>query len=326
MVLLLAVFIVVSAVGLYGYSSESSRYSSLSRSYSNLSARYGELEQLYQAALSYARGNYTLYQEAESNYTYYRNLYEGLTGLEPGAALEAVLELYDGISIESASDVLPLLASNFTAVIEGAPMPGTYDLSSFNSTWLAGLFSAYETVYYYTTALPTVTQVAPGVYNVSDVVQFFVAPTSDPVYLKVINASNVVTVQIIGGRPLITRLVWRGNLAPPSAVIAGYPSQHALQADQALEVVLSQLNALGAELPPSTIAQGVSPSAQLVLEGQLPPAFKAGTYSGLQSIEDVFSEWDQYFVFALVYAQNLLPNGTAVAPSVTVNMLSLIHI
>ena len=83
-------------------------------------------------------------------------------------------------------------------------------------------------------------------YNVSDVVQFFVAPTSDPVYLQVINASNVVTVQVIGGRPLMTRLVWRGNLAPPSAVIAGNPSQHALQADMALELVLSQLKALGA--------------------------------------------------------------------------------
>ena len=299
------------------YSSLLSNYSRLNQSYSKLESQYSTLEGLYQAALSYARGNHTLYEEAEANYT---SLLSEVSGLRPGAALSAVLGLYDGISIEAASDVLPFLAKNFTAVVEGQPFPGTYNLETFNTTWLSEFFSDYETVYFYTTALPAVTEVNPSTYNVTDVVQFFVAPTSDPVYLQVLNVSNVITVQFIGGRPEITRLLWKGSVLPPSAVIAGYPSQHSLQAGEALEVVLSQLNSLAAELPASTIAQGFSPSGQLVVEGQLPPALKAGAYVGLESIEGMFNAWDSYFIFALVYAQNLLPNGTAVPPTVEVDL------
>jgi len=158
------------------------------------------------------------------------------------SALGVFLSFLDGIAIESPSDVLPFLASSFTAQISGVPFPGTYNYQTFNSTWLSNFFSTYETVYFYTTALPTVMKMGDDTYQVSAVVQFFVAPTNDPIYLQVFNASVVATVKIINETPLITQLTWVGNELPPSAVIAGYPSQHTLEANEALEAFLWQIN------------------------------------------------------------------------------------
>jgi len=61
------------------------------------------------------------------------------------------MQFYDGIAIENPSDATPFLAPNFTATIQGVPFSGTYNLSTFNSTWLSNFFSRYETVYFYTT-------------------------------------------------------------------------------------------------------------------------------------------------------------------------------
>ncbi|MEM0164983.1 MAG: hypothetical protein QXW30_04470 [Saccharolobus sp.] len=336
------ILIIIAAIGFYEYSVTNSKYLSvnnnyqslnsqymslqgnytkLNQTYSKLASQYKILEGLYQAALAYAKGNYTLYQQAETNYTYYKELFSKLnvSGYKPGAALSAVLQFYDGIAIESPSDVLPFLAQNFTANIIGEPFAGMYNLQSFNQTWLSNFFSTYETVYFYTTALPSVNQINGNTFNITDVVQYFVAPTNDPVYLQVFNASNIITVQFINGTPKITKLIWKGNEVPPSTVIAGYPSQHSLQANQVLEVFFSQINGLGAEFPGSTIARNFAPNGQLVLIGQLPPVFKAGTYTG-SNITNIFNTWDNYFIFALTYAQNLLPNGTAVPPMVSVNL------
>jgi len=342
------VLIVIAAVGFYEYSVANSRYinayneyqsensqymalqgnyTKLNQTYSQLASQYKVLEGMYNAVLAEAQNNYTLYMQAETNYSYYKTLYEqmlqqisklNISGYKPGAALSTVLQFYDGIAIESPSDVVPLLATNFTAYIMGQPFAGTYNLTKFNTTWLANFFGTYETVYFYTTALPTVTQINGNTFNVTDVVQYFVAPTADPVYLQVFNASNTIIVQYIHGVPEITELMWKGNEVPPSTVIAGYPSQHSIQANQVLDEFLSQMNALGAEFPGNTIAKYFAPNAQLVLIGQLPPVFKAGTYTGVSSIANVFNTWDQYFIFALTYVQNLLPNGTAIPPTVKV--------
>ncbi|ACP46140.1 conserved hypothetical protein [Sulfolobus islandicus Y.G.57.14] len=342
------VLIVIAAVGFYEYSVANSRYinayneyqsensqymalqgnyTKLNQTYSQLASQYKVLEGMYNAVLAEAQNNYTLYKQAETNYSYYKTLYEqmlqqisklNISGYKPGAALSTVLQFYDGIAIESPSDVVPLLATNFTAYIMGQPFAGTYNLTKFNTTWLANFFGTYETVYFYTTALPTVTQINGNTFNVTDVVQYFVAPTADPVYLQVFNASNTIIVQYIHGVPEITELMWKGNEVPPSTVIAGYPSQHSIQANQVLDEFLSQMNALGAEFPGNTIAKNFAPNAQLVLIGQLPPVFKAGTYTGVSSIANVFNTWDQYFIFALTYVQNLLPNGTAIPPTVKV--------
>ncbi len=236
------------------------------------------------------------------------------------SALGVFLSFLDGIAIESPSDVLPFLASSFTAQISGVPFPGTYNYQTFNSTWLSNFFSTYETVYFYTTALPTVMKMGDDTYQVSAVVQFFVAPTNDPIYLQVFNASVVATVRIINETPLITQLTWVGNELPPSAVIAGYPSQHTLEANEALEAFLWQINGMAAEFPPSTIAQYFASSATLNVEGQLPPGLKAGVYSGLSGIENFFNSWDTYFIFAATYSQNLLPNGTAIPPMVSITL------
>jgi len=344
------ILVIIAAIGFYEYSITNSKYLSinsqyqsldsqymslqgnytnLNKTYSQLASEYKTLEGMYQTVLMYAQNNYTLYKQAESNYTYYKMLYEqmlqqlsklNVSGYRPGAALATVMQFYDGIAIESPSDVLPFLANNFTAYIMGQPFAGTYNLTSFNETWLSDFFGTYETVYFYTTALPTVTQINGNTFNITDVVQYFVAPTSDPVYLQVFNASNTIVVQFIHGVPEITELVWKGNEVSPSAVIAGYPSQHSLEANQVLEEFLSQINALGAEFPASVISQNFAPNAQLILMGQLPPVFKVGTYNGINNIEKVFSTWDTYFIFALTYVQNLLPNGTAVPPTVKVNL------
>jgi len=236
------------------------------------------------------------------------------------SVLGVFFNFLDGIAIESPSDVLPFLSSSFTAQISGVPFPGTYNYQTFNSTWLSNFFSTYETVYFYTTALPTVMKVGNDTFQVSAVVQYFVAPTNDPIYLQVFNASVTATIRIVNETPLITQLTWIGNELPPSAVIAGYPSQHALEANEALETFLWQINSMAAEFPPSTIAQYFASSATLNVEGQLPPGLKAGIYSGLSNIENFFNSWDTYFIFAATYSQNLLPNGTAIPPMVSITL------
>ncbi|MBP1357500.1 MAG: hypothetical protein JZD40_03310, partial [Sulfolobus sp.] len=361
------ILIVIAAIGFYlygasqstiaglksSYSSLSSSYSSLNgmlsqymMNYSALESKYNKLESNYTALegmynmllameklyMNEAMGNYTLYQQAEKNASYYKTLYlETLAELKQinatgvkevykeGAALGTVLQFYDGIAIENPNDVLPFLAPNFTAEIVGVPFAGNYTYQTFNTTWLADFFSTYETVYFYTTALPVITVVSNNTFVVTDVVQYFVAPAADPVYLQVYNASNSITVQIIHGEPLITKLVWMGNEVPPSTVIAGYPSQHVMQANQALEEFLYQINAIGAEFPPNVITQYFAPNATFVVEGQLPSVFKTGTLTGSE-IANFFSTWDSYFIFTIEYSQNILPNGTAIPPRVSVTL------
>lgn len=343
------ILIIIAAIGFYEYSSVSSKYSSLQSSYSSLSNQYMSLqnvsnqymelqskysqlsknytalEGMYNMLLQYLKGNESLanmykelYMQAEENLSKLKVTSSAAS--KQGGALAVVMQFYDGIAIEDPNDVTPFLASNFTATIQGTPFAGTYTLSSFNQTWLGDFFSTYETVYFYTTALPTVIQMSNNTYQIIDVVQYFVAPTSDPVYLQVFNASNIITVQYIHGIPYITRLMWKGNEVSPSTVIAGYPSQHVLQSNQILEEYLYEINALGAEFPGSITAKYFSPSATLIINGTLPPGLKAGTYTGLSNIENFFNKWDSYFIFALEYIQNLLPNGTAVPPTVSINL------
>jgi Uncharacterized protein involved in exopolysaccharide biosynthesis len=273
-----------------------SQYQSLNSSYSQLSSRYASLESTYMALLQ---------------------KYESLQSVNVstlGASMSSFFQALDGIAIESPTDVTQFLAPNFTATVMGTPFPGTYNLNTFNSTWLAQFFSNYETVYFYTTALPSFSR-SGNVYTVSAVVQYFVAPTNDPILLQVFNAS--VTANIVNGR--ITQLTWIGNELPPSSVIAGYPSQHSMQATQATELVLSQLNAMGAEFPANVISSGFAPGGTLTITGSLPPVFKTGTYMG-SNITKFFQEWDTYFVFAVMYSQNLLPNRSTVGPMVSVTL------
>jgi hypothetical protein len=322
-VLVVIILLAAAVVGFYEYSSINSKYSSLSSSYSALNSTYSALSANYTSLMQ-------KYSSLYKNYTTLEQLYQSLmqkekqvTTVAPpmeGEALATVMQFYDGIAIESPSDVLPFLASNFTATITGAPFPGTYSLSTFNTTWLADFFSTYETVYFYTTALPNVTKLSNTTYEVTDIVQYFVAPTNDPIYLQVFNASNTITVQYIGGKMLITSLTWKGNEVPPSAVIAGYPSQHQLEANQVLEEYLYEVNALGAEFPGQVTAKYFAPNAVLQINGPLPGSLMNGTYQGLSNIENFFNQWDSDFIFALEYLQNLLPNGTAVPPTVQINL------
>lgn len=347
------ILLIIAAIGFYEYSSVSSKYSALQSSYSSLSSmqstystlnneymslqskynelskNYTALESMYNTLMMYLKGNESmlsmyqnLYMQAEHNISELEAQLQATktTSGKQGAALDVVMLFYDGIAIENPNDVTPFLAPNFTATIQGVPFSGTYTLSTFNSTWLSDFFSTYETVYFYTTALPTVTAMSNNTYQITDVVQYFVAPTNDPVYLQVFNASNTIIVQYIHGVPYITSLMWKGNEVSPSAVIAGYPSQHMMQSNQIMEEYLYEINALGAEFPANVIAQYFSPSATLIVNGTLPPGLKAGSYQGISNVENFFSSWDSYFIFVLEYLQNLLPNGTAVPPTVKINL------
>jgi len=328
------VLLVAAIVGFYQYSTAASKASSLAStvqmyksSLQSAESNATKYEELYLNATKYEDMYMALYSNAEKNYTQYLNLYDNLASeshaiqqYAEGAALDAVFKFWDGIAIENPSDVTPLLAGNFTANIVGTPFPGTYTYSSFNSTWLQNFFGNYETVYFYTTALPTVTELNNSTFLVTAVVQYFVAPTQDPVYLQVFNASNSITVKIINGAPMIVSLSWDGNELPPSTVIAGYPSQRSLQANQAMMIYLNELNSLGAELPPNYIAASFAPTATLSVNGQLPPGLRPGNYTGVSSIENFFSGWDNYFIFVAEYAQNLLPNGTATSPMVSITL------
>ncbi len=341
------ILLIAASIGFYEYSSVSSKYTSLQSSYSAINSTISAAQTNASYYKKLAQNNYTQYQKIMSEYTSLKSMYAALehnyTMLQEmykqleanysklvsekvsqqyiqGSALDTAFEFWDGIAIESPSDVLPFLASNFTATISGVPFSGTYNLQSFNSTWLSNFFTNYETVYFYTTALPTETMINNTTYQITTIEQYFVAPTNDPVYLQVFNASVSLNIQIINGKPEITSMNWIGNEVAPSEVIAGYPSQHLMQANQVTDEVLSEVNGLGAEFAPSTIAMYFSPNAELKIQGTLPPGLKNGTYIGLSNIKGFFSNWDNYFIFAAEYAQNLLPNGTAIPPSVSVTL------
>jgi len=338
------ILLIAAAFGFYEYSIANSNFSNaesslsalssssaaLQSSYSQLAHNYSVLEQMYSSlmqktATSTVTSTVTTTQTVTATSTQTVTQTSATSApitISPseGGALAAVMQFYDGIAIENPADVLPFLAPNFTATIIGEPFPGTYNYMSFNSTWLADFFGTYETVYFYTTALPTITMLSNGTYEVTDVVQYFVAPTSDPIYLQVFNASNTIIVQNIGGKLLITKLIWNGNEVPPSTVIAGYPSQHEMQANQILEEYLWEVNSLGAEFPGNVTAKYFAPNATLQINGVLPPALKNGTYSGSSNIVNFFNQWDNNFIFALEYLQDLTPSGVAIPPTVQVNL------
>ncbi len=162
------VLLVASVVGFYEYSTTSSSLSSIQSSYmslqstvsqqnktiSTLSSEVSSLNsslQSYKTQLASAEQNASKYQslymmylsmfnQAESNYTTLKQMYNQLlsqvsTGgasFKEGAALDTAFKFWDGIAIESYSDVVPYLATNFTANVMGTPFPGTYTYSSFN--------------------------------------------------------------------------------------------------------------------------------------------------------------------------------------------------
>ncbi|AHC51972.1 hypothetical protein SUSAZ_08510 [Sulfolobus acidocaldarius SUSAZ] len=326
-VIVAIILLVIAAVGFYEYSVVSSNYTSLQNSYTSLSSTLSQAQANASYFMKLAEENYTNYQKLLSNYTTLENMYSALLKQKvsaqytEGSALANVFKMWDGIAIESPGDVTPYLASNFTATISGVPFPGTYNLQTFNSSWLSNFFSDYETVYFYTTELPKVTQMSNTSYQISAVVQYFVAPTQDPIYLQVFNASVTLVVQIINGVPEITSMNWVGNEVSPSAVISGYPSQHLMQANQVAYEVLSEVNGLGAEFAPNVISQYFSPNAVLNISGVLPQGLSNGTYTGLTNIQNFFNNWDKYFIFVVEYSQNLLPNGTAIPPSIKVTLL-----
>ncbi|MCG2888006.1 MAG: hypothetical protein L7H02_00275 [Sulfolobales archaeon] len=326
--------IAIAAVGFYEYYATSSNYNSLLTKVSQLQSNISTLNSNYKALLSNYQSLYSNYTSLSAAYSTLMAYLKGnvtelqkLTSelkttstLASGGAIAPVMLFYDGVAIESPQDVLPFLANNFTAVVQGEPFPGNYSLSTFNSTWLKDFFTEFETVYFYTTALPTVEQVNNNTFVVSAVAQYFVAPTNDPYYLRVINASTTFYVQLINGSYKITKLVWKGNYVPLSAVIAGYPSIHEVAANQALEAYLWQINAMAAEFPGNVTANYFSPGAVLTVEGSLPPGLKAGNYSGIKAVESFFNQWDNYFIFALTYSQSLTPSGVAVPPVTAVQL------
>jgi hypothetical protein len=332
--IVIVILIIIAGIGYYDYLTVSSNYSSLqgqvsslqsnlsslqgnynslSSKYQSLMGNYSSLSAAYSTLMAYLKGNLTELQQIEAQL-------RTVSSLASGGAVAPVMLFYDGIAIESPQDVLPFLANNFTATVTGQPFPGTYNLQTFNSTWLNSFFSTFETVYFYTTALPTVTKLNNDTYEVSAVAQYFVAPTNDPYYLRVINASTTFYVQLVNGSYKITKLVWNGNYVPLSAVVAGYPSIHSIAADQVLEAYLWQVNGMGAEFPGNVTAKYFSPSATLIVTGQLPPGLKAGTYTGTKAIQSFFDQWDNYFIFALTYGQSLTPSGVAVPPGTMVQL------
>lgn len=332
--IVVVILIVIAAVGFYEYYVVSSNYNSLLTKVSQLQSNISTINSNYTALLSKCNSLYSNYTSLSAAYSTLMAYLKGnvtelqklaselktTSTLASGGAIAPVMLFYDGVAIESPQDVLPFLANNFTAVVQGEPFPGNYSLSTFNSTWLNDFFTEFETAYFHTTALPTVEQVNNSTFAVSAVAQYFVAPTNDPYYLMVINASTTFYVQLINGSYKITKLVWKGNYLPLSAVIAGYPSIHEVAANQALEAYLWQINAMAAEFPGNVTAKHFSPGAVLTVEGSPPPGLKAGNYTGIKAVESFFNQWDNYFVFALTYGQSLTPSGAAASPVTAVQL------
>ncbi|MDG6928211.1 MAG: hypothetical protein JRN26_02305 [Nitrososphaerota archaeon] len=278
------VFIITTGIFASMYYSQASAYTS------NINGKNAEITQLSSALASYSNQ----------------------------AALAAAMSHWNNIAIESVNPIASQYEPGATLKWVGGPLSGTYSgTAQITSVWNK-FTSLYETVYWYTTVPPTVTQVNSSYYVVSAPVQFFVAPASNPQSLVVLNVTETIGLAKSNtgtstGSFMISNEVWSVKPIPVTDVIAGYPQQNTIIADELLANAYAHWNNIAIENT-SLIMQEYTPSAELTwIGGPL-----HGNYSGLQQINTTWTKFTGLYEYVVWYAEQppaLSISGTSATAS-----------
>ena len=215
------------------------------------------------------------------------------------AALAAAMSHWNNIAIENVQPIVQQYEPNAVLKGVGGPLSGTYTgTSEIEAVWNK-FTSLYETIYWYTVVPPTVTQVNSSYYVVSAPVQFFVAPTSNPENLFVLNVTETLgLVKGSGPNFLISNEVWSVKPIPLTDVIAGYPGQNTLIADEVLANAYAHWNNIAIENT-SLIMQEYAPNADLIwIGGPL-----HGNYTGLSEINETWTKFTDLYEYVVWYAE-----------------------
>ncbi len=224
-----------------------------------------------------------------------------LTGYMQDGALAAAMSHWNNIAIENTGLIVQGYSPDAVLRWVGGPLSGTYSgTSQIGSVWTK-FTNLYETVYWYTIVPPTVTQVNSTYYMVSAPVQFFVAPTSDPEDIFVLNVTETLGLTASAGAPAgfsIAQEVWSVKPIQLTDVIAGYPGQDVLVSDQVLANAYAHWNNIAIENT-DLIMQEYSPGAQLMwLGGPL-----NGTYEGTSQINATWTRFTNLYEYVVWYAE-----------------------
>ncbi len=270
----------------------------------------------YSAVASYSSKINSLNSQLATDSSKITSLSSELSGYMQQGALATAMSHWNNIAIENTSLILQNYAPNAQLKWVGGPLSGTYTgTSMINSVWTK-FTNLYETVYWYTIVPPTVTQVNSTYYTVTAPVQFFVAPASNPENIFVLNVTETLGMSASSSAPtgfLITQEVWSVKPLPLTDVIAGYPGQNTLIADEVLANAYAHWNNIAIENT-SLIMQEYAPSAELVwIGGPL-----HGNYTGTSAINATWTKFVNLYEYVVWYAEqppSLTVSGTTATVS-----------
>jgi len=258
----------------------------------------------------------TLTSQVSSDNSKISSLSSELAGYMQQGALATAMSHWNNIAIENTSLIIQNYAPNAALKWVGGPLSGTYSgTSQISSVWNK-FTNLYETVYWYTIVPPQVMQINSSYYMVSAPVQFFVAPTSNPENIFVLNVTEILGLTASTSAPtgfLIQNEVWKVKPLPLTDVIAGYPGQNVLINDELLANAYAHWNNIAIENT-SLIMQEYAPNAQLVwLGGPL-----NGTYNGVTAINATWTKFVNFYEYVVWYAEEppaLSVSGTSATVS-----------
>ncbi|AFZ70040.1 hypothetical protein Calag_0259 [Caldisphaera lagunensis DSM 15908] len=294
-VTVVAVILLIAAAGLgYMYSATSSSYNSLKSQYNQISQNLTNTNNKLNELSSELSSINSSYNSLSSSY---KKLALQFNGQQPQVVLALAMSHWNDIAIENASLVIQEYAPNAVLHWIGGPLAGTYNgVSQITNVWNK-FFNTYETVYWYTIIPPSVTQINSTTYQVTGYAQFFVAPTSDPLNLLVLNVTEMLTYQYINGQYMLTNEVWKVMPLTLSDVIAGYPSQEYIQSQLVLALAMSHWNDIAIENA-SLVIQEYAPNAVLHwIGGPL-----TGNYTGIEQINATWNKFNSLYEYVTWYS------------------------
>ncbi|MDG7037011.1 MAG: hypothetical protein JRN32_02850 [Nitrososphaerota archaeon] len=226
-----------------------------------------------------------------------------LSDYSSSAALATAMSHWNNIAIENVNPIVQQYESNATLKWVGGPLSGIYvGTGQIGSVWTK-FTSLYETIYWYTITPPAVTQINSSYYVVTAPVQFFVAPTSNPESLLVLNVTETLglakpNTQAYTSPFLISSEIWSVAPLPLADVIAGYPGQNTLIADELLASSYAHWNNIAIENT-SLITQEYAPNAALTwIGGPL-----QGNYTGIEQINSTWTRFTNLYEYVVWYAE-----------------------
>lgn len=212
------------------------------------------------------------------------------------AALALAMSHWNNIAIENVTSIVQEYAPNATLHWVGGPLTGTYTgTSQISATWTK-FTNLYEAVFWYAVTPPTVAKTSTG-YMVKAQLQFVVTPAVDPIHTYILNVTETLGYQPVGGEYMLANEVWAVKPLDLSAALAGYPTSQALQTQMVLSQAYAHWNAIGIENA-SLITSEYEPSAVLTWVG----GPLTGNYTGVGAINQTWTKFSNLYVYVVWYA------------------------